>query len=87
MAVFLAPDDKVDDWGRRLAQLPQVSHCYRRRPLADFNYNLFAMTHGESPGQVLAVLDRAAADLGARDYSILFSCRQYKKTSMRYFRQ
>ena len=86
MAVFSAPADRIDEWGKRLAQCPQVSHCYSRPPLGDFPYTLFAMFHGQSPEEVRGLVAQAAADLGAA-HDVLFSHKEFKKVSMRYFRE
>jgi DNA-binding Lrp family transcriptional regulator len=85
MAVFQVDASRVDAAGRALAAHPDVTHCYRRPPLPDFPYTLYAMVHG---GSEEAVRERVAAmaeeiDADARD--ALFSIREFKKTSMRYF--
>ncbi len=87
MAVFSAPADRIDEWGKRLAQCPQVSHCYSRPPLGDFPYTLFAMFHGQSPEEVRGLVAQAAADLGDAAHDVLFSHKEFKKVSMRYFRE
>ena len=85
MAVFSMEDDRIDDAGRRLAEHPRISHCYRRPPLPDFDYNLFAMVHGQSADEVCAIVADLAKDIGLDDYEVLFSTTEYKKTSMKYF--
>ena len=87
MAVFRIPPDRVDAVGRHLARCPDVSHCYRRPPLPDFPYNLFAMVHGRSRDQVRAVVNDMAEELGLSEYELLFSTVEHKKTSMKYFAQ
>ena len=85
MAVFDVSDDHVDAAGRLLAQRAEVSHCYRRPRLGDFPYNLYAMVHARTEPQVRAVVAGALRQIGPCPHEILFSTRQYKKTSMRYF--
>ena len=85
MAVFRVASDRIDALGRRLAEYGEVSHCYRRLPPPDFNYNLFAMIHGRSETQVREFVDNIARELGVEDYQVLFSIAEYKKISMRYF--
>jgi DNA-binding Lrp family transcriptional regulator len=87
MAVFAVPDDSVDAAGALLAAQTEVSHCYRRPPLPDWPYNLYAMVHGKSAGEVNAVVSAAAGKLHVADYRVLFSTKEFKKTSMRYFGQ
>jgi len=85
MAVFRVPPDRINEAGRRLARYAEVTHCYRRGPLPDWKYNLFAMVHGRSEGEVERLVARAAAEIDVSDYDVLFSTAEYKKTSMRYF--
>jgi DNA-binding Lrp family transcriptional regulator len=85
MAVFQVGADRIDAAGRTLAQRPEVSHCYRRPPLPDFDFILFAMVHGHSEPEVRAIVDRAAAELNIQRYDVLFSTAEYKKVSMKYF--
>jgi DNA-binding Lrp family transcriptional regulator len=85
MAVFDVSAPRLDAAGAILAARPDISHCYRRPPLPDFPYNLYAMIHGRSKPQVLAALEEILAALGPCPHAVLFSTRQYKKSSMRYF--
>jgi radical SAM protein with 4Fe4S-binding SPASM domain len=85
MAVFRVPPERVDEAGRALARYHEVSHCYRRPPLPEWDYNLFGMVHGRTADEVGPLVARMAAELDAPDYDILFSTVEYKKTSMKYF--
>jgi len=85
MAVFRVPERGVDAAGRRLAEQPEVSHCYRRSPLEGFTYNLYAMVHGRAEDEVRKVVGEMAAATGLADYDVLFSVTEFKKASMRYF--
>jgi len=85
MAVFRVPDTEVDAAGRRLAEQPQVSHCYHRPPLERFPYNLFAMVHGQTEDEVRKAVAEMAGRTGLAEYDILFSTTEFKKVSMRYF--
>jgi len=86
MTVWDVADDKVDELGERIGQLPFVSHCYRRpRRLPHWPYNLFAMVHAKSREQAQADADQIAAVLGdaCRKSDILYSSRMLKKTGLR----
>jgi len=85
MAVFRVPDNEIDAVGRRLAERPEISHCYRRRPLEGFDYNLYAMLHGRSARQVQSVVAEIARDIAPYEHTVLLSAGEYKKTSMKYF--
>ena len=86
MTVWDVDDGPVDALGAQVGALPFVTHCYRRpRALPDWPYNLFAMVHGASRGEVEAKRDKIATMLGraCRSHDILFSTRILKKTGLR----
>ena len=86
MAVWQVPEDRVSEIGRRLGDMPEVSHCYRRpaRP-PDWPYNLFAMVHGYSREEVRETVERIGRELGIDGYAhtVLFSTRLLKKRGTR----
>lgn len=84
MSAWNVPAADVDRVGALLAEFPEVSHCYERPRFAGWPYNLFAMIHGRSRQACLDTAQRAAEKTGMHDYNILFSGREFKKTSMVY---
>jgi len=85
MAVFAAGPRQADAVGEALARRPEVSHCYLRRALEAFPYNLFAMFHGRDAGAVHRSIDALAAEWPIDRHEVLFSTAEYKKSSARYF--
>ena len=86
MSVWDVADDRVDELGERIGQLPFVSHCYRRpRRQPVWPYNLFAMLHGRSRDEVEQQAQEVAALLGdaCRAHDILYSTAILKKTGLR----
>ncbi len=85
MAVWDVPDEGVDALGRRLADAPEVTHCYRRSRQPGWRYNLYAMVHGRSRQEVLAAIGRIAGEAGLAAYpsEVLFSVRQFLKRGAR----
>ena len=86
MSVWDVADERVDELGERIGQLPFVSHCYRRpRKPSVWPYNLFAMLHGRSRDEVEAQAQQVAALLGdaCRAHDILYSTAILKKTGLR----
>jgi len=84
MSVWNVPADQVERVSAIMTRRPEVSHCYERPRLPDWPYNLFAMIHGQTEAACRAVAAGIAADAGLTDYDILFSLREFKKTSMVY---
>ncbi len=86
MAVWDIDDTEVMRAGALVGGMASVSHCYRRpRHPPDWPYNLFAMVHGHSRGEVLGEIRRITELLGAqgRAHDVLFSTRILKKTGLR----
>ncbi len=86
MSVWDVADERVDELGERVGQLPFVSHCYRRpRRQPVWNYNLFAMLHGRSREEVEQQTSEIASMLGSacRAHDILYSTAILKKTGLR----
>jgi DNA-binding Lrp family transcriptional regulator len=73
--------------GELLANRPEVSHAYERPSFPDWPYHLFTMIHGESEHEVLEIAKRMSEETGINNYGVLFSTREFKKTSMVYFGQ
>lgn len=71
--------------GEIMASFREVSHCYERPSYADWPYNLFTMIHGESKEDCEAVAKRISEATGIKEYGMLYSNREFKKTSMVYF--
>lgn len=86
MTVWDVVDGEVDMLGARIGSLEFVSHCYRRpRRLPAWPFNLFAMLHGKTQGEVDEKIAAVARLLGSacRSHDILVSSRILKKTGLR----
>lgn len=86
MTVWDVDDAEVSRLGAEIGALDFVTHCYHRpRHLPLWPYNLFAMVHGRSQGEIEAKIDAIAGRLGihCRARDVLVSKRILKKTGMR----
>jgi len=84
MVVWAVPPQQVEQTGALFASCKAVTHCYERRPHFLGRYNLFTMMHageGTLDGLVAEIAGRA----GIRDYLVLHSEEEFKKSSMEYF--
>jgi len=84
MVVWNIPDKLIDQAGSLMAAFPQVSHCYQRGKALDWNYNLYSMIHGKSKKECLDVVRSIYRKIGCKDYKLLFSSEEYKKTAALY---
>lgn len=85
MAVWDVPDERVDDVGEAMAEYGAISHCYRRPRHPDWSYNLFTMIHARDRAECEAFVRQLAEQFRIERYDVLFSVREYKKTSLVYF--
>ncbi|MBI5814566.1 MAG: AsnC family transcriptional regulator [Nitrospinae bacterium] len=86
MGVWSVPDkEDRHRLGELLANRPEVSHAYERPSFDDWPFHLFTMIHGESEEEVRKIAKRMSEETGVKEYDVLFSTREFKKTSMQYF--
>ncbi|MCX9085776.1 MAG: Lrp/AsnC family transcriptional regulator [Candidatus Methanoperedens sp.] len=83
MCTWNVPDEKVEEVGAIMAGFPEVTHCYERPRYPDWKYNLFTMVHAYSREECEKIAKEISLATGIKDYSILFSEREFKKTGVR----
>ena len=87
MIVWKVPEAKIDETGFKLAAFPQVSHCYRRPVYPDWPFNLFSMVHARTTEAAEKMAIEMSRHIGVKDYTILFSSREFKKERVKYFQE
>ena len=85
LCVWNVPDERVDEVGGRMAEHPRVSHCYDRNRTSDWPYNLYTMIHGYSREECEVIAAELAATAGIEERCMLYTKKEWKKASMRYF--
>jgi siroheme decarboxylase len=85
MIAWKVPEDKIDQTGEEIASFREVTHCYRRETKKGWPFNLYTMVHGNNREQCHAIAEKISRKVGIGDYTLLFSEREFKKTSMEYF--
>ena len=85
MIVWKVPKNRSQEVGKVMASFPQVSHCYERPVFPEWPYNLFTMVHARSRDECRQIAQDIADKTGIKDYQLLFSTKEYKKSSMVYF--
>ncbi len=81
MVVWNVSEDHVEDTGAIMAGFREVSHCYERDTAGYWPYNLYTMVHARTREECLAVVEAMSLKSGVHDYQVLFSVREFKKTS------
>jgi siroheme decarboxylase len=83
MCVWNVPDEQIEGVGAKMAEFPEVTHCYERPRYPDWPYNLFTMVHSYTPEDCEKVAMRISDATGIKDYTLIFSEREFKKTGVR----
>ncbi len=85
MGAWQVDESRIQKVGKIMASFKEVSHCYRRNPTDLWPYNLYTMIHAADRESCRQTADTMAAAAGIERYTLLFSVRELKKTSMEYF--
>jgi DNA-binding Lrp family transcriptional regulator len=85
MAAWEVDEDRIDKVGKILASFSQVSHCYRRNPTDNWSYNLYTMIHSKDEKSCWEIVRKMSDKASVETYILLFSRKELKKTSMKYF--
>ena len=85
MVAWRVDEDRIEQVGSRLAAFKEVSHCYRRNPTKSWPYNLSTMIHARSKTACIETVRQMSIAAGVETYTLLFSHRELKKTSLKYF--
>lgn len=83
MCTWNVPDDRVEEVGKIMAGFPEVTHCYERPRYPEWRYNLYTMIHAYTKEECEKIARRISIATGIKDYAILFSEKEFKKTGVR----
>ena len=73
------PQHKIVEAGKTLARFGMVSHCYERKTVKDWPYNLFAMMHAKSMGEIQHVISKFTEAEGIDSFELLPTAAELKK--------
>lgn len=79
------PTERMDEVARSMSRHPSVSHCYDRNTKPGWPYNMYTMIHGHSREECEAIAQELGRANGVSNRAMLYSVKEWKKTSMRYF--
>jgi DNA-binding Lrp family transcriptional regulator len=84
MVVWNIPSKFIEKAGNIMASFPEVTHCYQRIKISDWNYSLYSMIHGKTKKECLEIVRRISKKIDFRNYKVLFSSKEYKKSAVSY---
>ena len=82
MCVWKVEGKNIDKIGEKVAEYSEVSHCYERETCPEFNYNLYAMIHGNCYGDAMNSIEKISKNLSLGNGLPLLSTKEIKKTSL-----
>ena len=85
MAAWQVDENRIDEVGSKMASFREVSHCYRRNPADRWPYNLYTMIHASDEDACRLTAQNMSEATLVINYTLLFSRKELKKTSMVYF--
>jgi len=77
-------EDRINQAGRKLSNFSLVSHCYQRMTLEQWPYNLYAMMHGKSIGQIQHVIDKFTEAEKVESFELLATRAELKKQPVKH---
>lgn len=85
LCAWVVPPQRLDETAERFAAMPMISHCYDRNTMPDWPYNMYTMIHAHTRQECEQTAARLAQENQLDKYIMLYSVKEWKKTSMRYF--
>ena len=85
LVAWVVPQERLDEVALQMASHPAVTHCYDRTTAPGWPYNLYTMVHGRSREECEAIARELGEENGVAERTMLYSKREWKKTSMKYF--
>ena len=76
--------DKIVQAGQRLAHFAMVSHCYQRKTFEGWPYNLFAMMHSRSMGEIQHLINQFVEAEQILSFELLPTTKELKKQPVKY---
>ncbi len=85
MVAWIVDEKRMEAVGEKMSSFKEVSHCYRRNPTDEWPYNLYTMVHANNEDTCWEIARTMSSETSVENYKLLFSRRELKKTSMKYF--
>lgn len=87
LCAWKVPAERLEEVAKIMCESPAVSHCYDRVTTESWPYNLYTMVHAHSRTECEEIVENlsAKAGLAKDDRIMMYTVKEYKKTSMKYF--
>lgn len=85
LCAWEVPTENIDEIAKIMSENSAVSHCYDRTTAPNWNYNLYTMIHAKTRKECDEIISELSELTGIKNFQILYSKKEWKKTSMKYF--
>ena len=85
LCAWEVPEERLDQVAMTMSAHPAVSHCYDRATAPGWPYNLYTMIHARSRRECEQIAEMLGKANGISQRVMLYSKKEWKKTSMKYF--
>jgi DNA-binding Lrp family transcriptional regulator len=76
--------NRIVEAGEALAHFGVVTHCYQRKPVENWPYNLYAMMHGKSMGEIQRVINKFTEAERIDSFELLPTAEELKKEPVKH---
>ena len=84
VVIWRVPEEDLPRVVETMLGYNEISHCYRRATVpGKWEYNLYTVVHDYDRESVSRFVRRLSEETGIEDYQVLYSRRQFKRTSSR----
>lgn len=87
LVAWQVPEERVEAVCKKMSEHPRVSHCYDRNTAPGWQYNVYTMVHGHSREECEQIVAELAKQTGIEKRAMLYTVKEWKKTSMKYFNE
>jgi DNA-binding Lrp family transcriptional regulator len=82
LVAWKIPEERIDEFEAVIQDLTEVSHGYERMSYPEWTYNVYTMIHGHSKDECLGVVGRISSAIKIKEYTLLFTKREFKKRKL-----
>jgi DNA-binding Lrp family transcriptional regulator len=86
MVIWAVPEKRCEEVGKIFATFKEITHCYERTPPFEEKHNIYTMIHLKENDQK-KLIQKLSSITGIKDFKVLISEEEYKKSSMEYFKK
>ncbi len=88
VVAWKVPQNRVEEIGKAMSSYREITHCYERKVIPGrWEHNLFTVIHDYDRESVKRFVKKLSISIGLKEYLVLFSVKQFKRTSVPQFNQ